>query len=97
MTEVRSLQRNLDKLSRTINPVVLSTALFSEEIIDLRAWDEARKEGSLPQYDRSLSLMGEVMRRTEASPRVFEQFCKILERESVTAGLAVELRGNYHT
>lgn len=79
-------------MSRTIDPVVVSTALFAAEIIDHRSWEEARREG-LPHYDRCLNLMGAVMRSTEGKQAVFEEFCEILEAESITAGLARELRG----
>lgn len=93
MAEVRILQRRLDKLARTLSPVVMATALLAEEIIDQRTWEEARKEGR-PQYDRTLDLMEVLMRAVQARPSaVFSQFCTILEREPVTAGLAAELRG----
>ena len=91
-TVVRCLQKNLDRLSRTIDPVVVSTSLFAAEIIDQRSWEEARREG-VPQYDRCLNLLGAVMRSAEAKKDVFEEFCDILDRETATAGLARELRG----
>lgn len=92
MAGVRCLQRKLDKLARSIHPVTVSTALLAEEIIEQRAWEEARREG-LPHYDRSLNLLETVMRCVGTRPSVYEQFCKILEQETVTEGLAAELRG----
>ena len=92
MAEVRCLQRKLDKLARSIHPVTVSTALLAEEIIEQRVWEEARREG-LPHYDRCLNVLEAVMRSVGAQPSVFEQFCRILEQETVTKGLAAELRG----
>lgn len=95
MAEVRVLQRKLDKLARSLSPVVVATALLAEEVIEQRTWEEARKEGR-SQYDRTLDLMEVVMRAVQARPSVvFGQFCAILERETVTAGIAAELRGKH--
>lgn len=90
--EATSLQRNIERLSRTIDPVTVSTALFARELIDQRIWEEARKEGK-PHFDRSLNLLGEVLRSTQAHPQTFQQFCEILEQEKVTEALAAELKG----
>lgn len=92
MAEALSLRRNMDKLSRAIDPVTVSTVLFSWEVVDRRMWEEARKE-SKPEYDRSLSLLGEVLRCTQARPQVFQQLCQVLEQETVTEPLAAQLRG----
>ena len=92
MAEVRVLQKKLDKLARSLSPVVVATALLAEEVIEQRTWEEARKEGR-PQYDRTLDLMEVVLRAVQARPSVFSQFCTILEHETVTAGIAEELRG----
>jgi hypothetical protein len=89
---VRCLQRKLDRLARSLHPVTVSTALLAEDIIEQRVWEEARKEG-LPHYDRCLNVLEAVMRCLGARPSVFEQFCKILEQETVTENLAAELRG----
>lgn len=94
MAAVRCLQRKLDKLARSLHPVTISTALLAEEIIEQRAWEEARREG-LPHYDRCLNLLEVLMRCVGARPAVYEQFCKILEQETVTTGLAAELRGKF--
>lgn len=90
MAEHRTLQRKLDRLARTLDPKVVSTSLFSKELVDQRAWEEARKDG--PHYDRSLSLLEEVLRAIKADSQVFYHFCETLEEEKVTEGLAAELR-----
>ena len=82
------------KLSRSIDPVTVSSELFSKDIIDQRSWEEARKEGK-PHYDRSLKLLEEVLRKIQARPQIFQQFCEILEQETVTEELAAKLRGAY--
>ncbi len=92
MSGIRCLHKKLDKLARALHPVTVSTALLAEEIIDQRTWEEARKEG-LPHYDRCLNLLEAVLRCVEARPEVYEQFCKVLEQETVTTSLAGELRG----
>ena len=94
MAAVRCLQKNLDRLSRSMDPVVVSKALFAAEIVDKRTWEEARRE-SVPHYDRCLKLLEVVMRSAEAKQEVFEEFCEILDRESTTAGLARDLKGRH--
>ena len=91
MAEVSVLRRKLHRLSNCLDPVVLSTALYAEEIIDDRTWEEARHAS--PTYDRCLKLLEIVLRKVKASPSVFEKFCNILEEEPITANIATELRG----
>ena len=82
----------VNRLAHSLNPVAVATALLSEEVIERRVWEEARREG-VSHYDRNLSLLGEVMRCVEARPAVFHQFCSVLEQETVTEELAKELKG----
>lgn len=91
MAEVGVLRRKLHRLSSCLDPVVLSTGLYSKEIIDSRTWEEARQ--NIPSYDRCLKLLEILLRKLKASPLVFEDFCAILEEEPVTANIANELRG----
>ncbi len=90
MAEASVLQKELHKLCSCLDPVVLSTALFAKEIIDDRTWEEARQNG--PIYDRCLKLMETVLRKTKACPAVFDDFCNILEDETITENIGAELR-----
>ena len=90
--EVATVRRKIHELSRCLDPVVIATALFAKEIIDDRCWEEARQTGQ-PAYDRCLRVLGVLLRKIKSSPAVFEQFCQILEEESVTESTAAELRG----
>lgn len=91
MAETLALQRKLHRLSSCLDPVVLSTALFADEIIDDRAWEEGRLAS--PNYDRCLKLLEVLLRKVKANPFIFERFCTILEEDSITQDLATELRG----
>ena len=93
MAEALTLQKELHKLCSCLDPVVLSTALFAKEIIDDRAWEEARQNG--PIYDRCLKLMETVLRKTKACPAVFHDFCSLLEEETITENVGAELKSMY--
>lgn len=89
--EVKCLQKNLDRLSKALDPKVIATSLFAKEMINQSAWDEARKDG--PLYDRNLNLLAALMSSIQAQPSFLLTFCEILEKEVVTAELGAELRG----
>lgn len=87
------LQKNLHKLASTLDPVVISTALHAEGLVDERVWEEARSEGA--SYDKCLKVLGALVRGVKASPACFDKFCSILEDQVVTKDIAKELRGKF--
>ena len=86
------LQKYLHKLANTLDPVVISTALYAEELISERVWEQAQLEGA--SYDRCLKVLGALVRQVKASPAYFDKFCSILEDQDVTRDLGRELKGN---
>lgn len=94
MAEASTLRKKLHHLCNCLDPVVLSTALYGAEIVDSRIWEEAREAGC-PSYDRCLKIMQVVLRKTKACPSVFDDFCKILEEDSITEKTGTDLRGMY--
>lgn len=86
------LQKYLHKLASTLDPVVISTALYAEELIDERVWEQAQSEGA--SYDRCLKVLGALVRQVKASPSNFDKFCSILEDQDMTRDLGRELKGN---
>lgn len=86
------LQKYLHKLASTLDPVVISTALYAEELIDERVWEQAQSEGA--SYDRCLKILGALARQVKASPSNFDKFCSILEDQDMTKDLGRELKGN---
>ncbi len=87
------LRKNLPKLCKSLDPVVIATALFAKELIDERAWEDARKDSKESNYDRCLKLLEKLMRNMKIRPSAFEEFCGILSEEEVTKDLARQLRG----
>ena len=94
MVEAKVLQKYLHKLASTLDPVVISTALHAEGIVDERVWEEARLEGAC--YDKCLKVLGALVRAVKASPASFDTFCLILEDQVVTKDIAKELTGMSH-
>lgn len=92
-TESKVLQRNAHKLASSLDPVVLSTLLYSAEIINDRVWEDTRNDLKAPNYDRCLELLGVVIRCTKAKPSSFEVLCEALEQQEITKDLATQLRG----
>lgn len=92
----KAVQRYLHELARAIDPVAISTELYSKEVIDERTWEDARKDKNGPNYDRNLDLLGALLRAMRASPSNFEKFCYILKHESTTESLATKLEGELH-
>ena len=88
------LQKYLHKLANTLDPVVISTALYAEELISERVWEQAQLEGA--SYDRCLKVLGALVRQVKASPASFDKFCSILEDQDVTRDLGRELKGNFY-
>ena len=88
----RSLRRSLPRLAGAMDPVVISTALFAQELLDQRAWEEARAEAA-PDYDKNLRVLEAVMRAVRIRPAAIEQFMAVLGEEHATRPLADELRG----
>lgn len=86
------VRKFLPRLAHTLDPSVIATGLYSVDIIDGRAWEEARKEAQGANYDRCLNLLEALIRSTRASPACFEKFCTILEDQEVTKELATQLR-----
>ena len=89
----RALQRYIHELATTIDPVSISTELYSREIIDERTWENARKEKNGSNYDRILVVLGALLRAMRASPSYFEQFCDVLRQDVITFSLATKLEG----
>ena len=88
------LQKYLHKLANTLDPVVISTALYAEELISERVWEQAQLEGA--SYDRCLKVLGALVRQVKASPASFDKFCSILEDQVVTRDLGRELKGDFY-
>ena len=85
---VLTLQKKLHRLCSNLDRVVISTALFSNEIIDDKAWEKARIG---PNYDNCLQLLETLIGKIKTRPSIFEEFCKILEEDAATKDLASEL------
>ena len=86
------LKKFLPRLASTLDPSVIATELHSIDVIDARAWEEARKDAQGANYDRCLNLLEALIRSTRATPECFDKFCNILEDQEVTKSLAGQLR-----
>jgi hypothetical protein len=86
------LRKFIPRLAKTLDPSVIATELHSADIIDGRAWEEARKDAQGANYDRCLNLLETLIRSTRATPDCFDKFCAILEDQEVTKTLASQLR-----
>lgn len=86
------LRKFLPRLSKTLDPSVIATELYSADIVDSRVWEEARKDAQGANYDRCLNLLEALIRSTRATPACFDKFCTILEDQEVTKTVAGQLR-----
>ena len=90
-TGAKILQKFLDRLACSMDPIPVSTRLCGKEVITPETWEQARGQGS--SYERNLKLLEAVMRGVRADEKYFDKFCSVLEEEEVTTGIAREIRG----
>lgn len=91
--ESKVLRKHTDKLANSLDPVRISSILFSRGVIEEPVWEFARQDLKGSNYERCTKLLGHLIRATKLKPSDFEVFCETLEQQEVTKEVAANLRG----